>query len=893
MNTAKSAAMVTFSEVIQQRAAACPTSFQRPFTSNHLDAASPILIDGLLSSLPPLEALLDRDAAASVVLDESPWRWVPTFRGNLTVVRPAQRVCTLQTAVGRIRSPSRRHQAYIRHHSLEDLPAFASALNASARVSSLVGGHVQRANLWLGDGGLASALHYDSFDNLLLQIAGEKLVLLLPPRAGRILGYEQRIEHMHVFDGKKFMGTRPTGAAQPDNLSPLSLTSAEEHSLPEGLFTPDVEEEERRLASASSSVPIPPRALDGAFMCRVVPGRALLIPALWSHAVISSRTPSEPSTASQATPSNPARQETTPPMANQATDTDTERASCDPTGGIDAAPRALNAALNVWYVRGDESIQRALTSGAAEWPAARAALVSVWSILARRAAAAGSYEEAAAIFGRLSALDLTDAGSHHLHGVALQDAGLMANARSAFATAARLRPEWAAPKAALSALKERARLAKAIASAKGGWSRELERTLRQPRQQPADAVRQQSAEAVRHQQADDVHQPADDVHPPGGREIPRAGGIDAAILQYDRDHPDATALCIDYLGGDRRAAEKMHTSDTLVRCHAEFRLATGQTGSSVGQQLDRFGPTLPVPRRWDAARCRSDHMPGVQETCAFAARAWGVGRTKRGGWDADLEPAAVVSSPDAVARAQVINDARELRFVRFDNPLLARGVASAQHTPGMAETPWHVYAAQQGLAQAIEYLGLPHLKMAWDLTLYSMAIEELRPQSIIELGTAAGAHAMWLGDEARKRGLRTSVHTFDIKSAHEIATAYGIEADTWQELMRQRGVTFHGEADLNHAQVVLPDTLLRSLPHPWIVIEDAHANTAAVVKRLFRYMEPGDYLVIEDIRFADRKRHEWFAFLRECADTCAIDLKYTDFFGVNQCCAPDGWVKKL
>ena len=56
---------------------------------------------------------------------------------------------------------------------------------------------------------------------------------------------------------------------------------------------------------------------------------------------------------------------------------------------------------------------------------------------------------------------------------------------------------------------------------------------------------------------------------------------------------------------------------------------------------------------------------------------------------------------------------------------------------------------------------------------------------------------------------------------------------------------------------------------------------------------PGDYLVCEDIRFAGRKRQEWFAFLAECADACALDLKYVDHFGVNACAATDGWVKKV
>jgi hypothetical protein len=58
-------------------------------------------------------------------------------------------------------------------------------------------------------------------------------------------------------------------------------------------------------------------------------------------------------------------------------------------------------------------------------------------------------------------------------------------------------------------------------------------------------------------------------------------------------------------------------------------------------------------------------------------------------------------------------------------------------------------------------------------------------------------------------------------------------------------------------------------------------------------MRGGDYFIAEDIRFATSKRHEWFDFLEACGDRCALDLRYVDFFGVNRCCAPDGWVKKV
>ena len=72
-----------------------------------------------------------------------------------------------------------------------------------------------------------------------------------------------------------------------------------------------------------------------------------------------------------------------------------------------------------------------------------------------------------------------------------------------------------------------------------------------------------------------------------------------------------------------------------------------------------------------------------------------------------------------------------------------------------------------------------------------------------------------------------------------------------------RGVSFHGESNLSNSKRALPAGMLGELAHPWLVIEDAHVNTAQVVRRLFRYMTAGDYLIVEDIRFGAKKRREW------------------------------------
>ena len=41
--------------------------------------------------------------------------------------------------------------------------------------------------------------------------------------------------------------------------------------------------------------------------------------------------------------------------------------------------------------------------------------------------------------------------------------------------------------------------------------------------------------------------------------------------------------------------------------------------------------------------------------------------------------------------------------------------------------------------------------------------------------------------------------------------------------------------------------MLQSLPHPWVVIEDAHTNINGIMNHFGSYMKTGDYFIIEDV----------------------------------------------
>lgn len=331
-----------------------------------LDDARPLLIRGLLpteaEALLP-EAALQQDHGA-VELSESPSPWAPIKLPNASLVRPAQRSMAFVDAVNllaaRAGRRSDRIHSYIRHASLHVLPRLSAALPLQ-RALALAGPRLEAANLWLGDGSLHSALHFDDRDNLMLLLRGHKEVLLLPPARLPSLGYAPREERQFVRrtaeDGStSFAGSVHTGRAPVENHSP---------------YRP---------------------ARDGETPCylsNVSAGDVLLVPALWSHAVHSSAAPS-------------GRAPADAPVGASA------RASAASISG------ALHAMVNLWYVRGMHSFDAAVRAAPTFAPA-HAVRGSTLRSLGRLKEANWAYRRALRLRSRAGAPFFFDA----THGLAL------------------------------------------------------------------------------------------------------------------------------------------------------------------------------------------------------------------------------------------------------------------------------------------------------------------------------------------------------------------------------------------------------------------------------------------------------------------------------------------
>lgn len=230
---------------------------------------------------------------------------------------------------------------------------------------------------------------------------------------------------------------------------------------------------------------------------------------------------------------------------------------------------------------------------------------------------------------------------------------------------------------------------------------------------------------------------------------------------------------------------------------------------------------------------------------------------------------------------------------RFAKPS-ARGWMSSLH-PKVFPTTWSMWAStptdQDPLripvqtrrstklgALALTYKGLMQFKTPFDLALYTRLIWELQPRTILELGSLQGGSGLWFADQmsvlCEKSG---EVHSFDwrTKCIHENAN--------------HPLLTFH-QIDLSDV-AAFDENLLMKLPHPWLVIDDAHVQIFSIFSYLNRFLVSGDYYVFEDDPMnADKEIIDGLQMVEQSG--FLIDTYYTDGFGSNLTCAPNAWLRK-
>ncbi len=218
-------------------------------------------------------------------------------------------------------------------------------------------------------------------------------------------------------------------------------------------------------------------------------------------------------------------------------------------------------------------------------------------------------------------------------------------------------------------------------------------------------------------------------------------------------------------------------------------------------------------------------------------------------------------------------DPRHVRFVPFQHRAWLTALPlSLQFLARVQSRKWN---RQGDAVPPLHWKGVPCLKDPFDLALYPLLLWDLRPATIIEIGSFAGGSAVWLADLMGAMGIDGRVHSFDIDPERVVAS--------------HERVTF-AYAD-SHRLSTLPADL-KQLPHPWLVIEDAHQNVYELLRHFDGLLEPGDYLVVEDL-FSLPKYAQTSRFLREARGRYVVDTHYTDMFGYNATWNLNGYLKRI
>jgi cephalosporin hydroxylase len=184
----------------------------------------------------------------------------------------------------------------------------------------------------------------------------------------------------------------------------------------------------------------------------------------------------------------------------------------------------------------------------------------------------------------------------------------------------------------------------------------------------------------------------------------------------------------------------------------------------------------------------------------------------------------------------------------------------------------------QGLKKTTSWKGKTILKTAYDLIIYQMLLWELKPKTIVEIGTGNGSSSEYLNDLNEIYKNRCKIFTFDINNKNTIAN------------------------NINYLNIDLNDNksfdkylnIFQNLEKPTLIIEDAHVNVDYVIKYFSKFLISGDYFIIEDsISETDSIINKYPIIEDICKnENFLIDTKFTDYFGTNMTSSKNSILKK-
>lgn len=211
-----------------------------------------------------------------------------------------------------------------------------------------------------------------------------------------------------------------------------------------------------------------------------------------------------------------------------------------------------------------------------------------------------------------------------------------------------------------------------------------------------------------------------------------------------------------------------------------------------------------------------------------------------------------------------------------------------EQRPYHTELPLGVLRSLQAAGHNYAYRGVPMIKNPFDFALYPLVFWNVKPKTVIEIGSKDGGSALWFGDMMDNFGVDGHVYSLDVVKVTNV---------------EHKRVTFM-EADGRALGRTFTPDFLSSLPRPWLIIEDAdhtYETSIAVLKFFHSWLQPGEYIIIEDGIISDLEQDKncnsgphraLKEFLNNCAGEYDIDSQYADFFGYNFTWCTNGFLQK-
>mmetsp|Transcript_2412 Transcript_2412/g.3523 ORF Transcript_2412/g.3523 Transcript_2412/m.3523 type:complete len:330 (-) Transcript_2412:308-1297(-) len=166
---------------------------------------------------------------------------------------------------------------YLAQNDLNHFPALLDDISIPQLCSdsSLKVGEGKLYNnmLWLGPTGTVSPLHYDPLDNLLMQIVGEKRVILYPRTVEDVLFFPKPLVHAQQVEEKEIENEEKNRNASSINWHYAGSDGNQYNTSPINVEDPDYE---KYPHFAQSPTP---------YECTIGPGDILYIPKKWWHHV--------------------------------------------------------------------------------------------------------------------------------------------------------------------------------------------------------------------------------------------------------------------------------------------------------------------------------------------------------------------------------------------------------------------------------------------------------------------------------------------------------------------------------------------------------------------------------------------------------------------------------